>query len=162
MKKIILTQPIFTPSTKTVDTRIDSFDIRKLYAIINQTTGALIYSTGTPGRGFVNTQASTITLEYDTTAMNATDILQIIYDDSADTEWLQNIYEAVDLLGFLAGVKGPSANLRVTVTDGTVGTVNALGNIVSVGAIAANPQVPSTINIGAIQSNINNIQVNIS
>lgn len=153
MKKIIITEPIFTPSTNTIDTKIDGFDIRKLYAIINVTTGNLIYATGVQGKGIVSVTDSTVVLQYDTSSMNSTDVLQFLYDDSEDTQWLQNIYEAVDALGFLTGVRGPSANLRVTVTDGSI-SVNAM-------TYATSPIVPSTVNIGAIQSNINNIQINI-
>ena len=166
MKKIIITDPIFTPSTKTVDTKIDNFDIRKLYAIINQTTGNLIYGTGIPGKGFTSVTDSTIVLQFDTTSMSAIDILQLLYDDDSDTQWLQNIYESVDTLTFLAGLRGPAANLRVTVTDGAIavgsGTINTVGNIGAIGGYGSQPQVPSTINIGAIQSNINNININIS
>ena len=164
MKKIIITNPIFTPSTKTVDTKIDNFDIRKLYAIINQTTGNLMYGTGIPGKGFTSLTGSTIVLQFDTTSMNSTDILQFLYDDDEDTQWLQNIYEGIDALGFLTGVRGPAANLRVTVTDGSIGfisTLNTVQNLTSM-VYATNQIVPSTVNIGAIQSNINNIQINIS
>ena len=97
--------------------------------------------------------------------MNSTDVLQFLYDDNEDTEWLQNIYEAVDALNFLTGVKGPAANLRVTVTDGSIavnsGTINTVSNITSM-THPTNQIVPSTVNIGAIQSNINNINVTIS
>lgn len=162
MKRIIITNPVFTPSTNTIDTKIDGFDIRKLYAIINQTTGNLIYGTGLPGKGFSSVSDSTIVLEYDTTSMNSTDDLQILYDDDEDIKWLQNIYESIDSLGFLAALRGPSANLRVTVTDGllsissgTISTVNAFAGY------GTQQIVPSTVNIGAIQSNINNIQINI-
>jgi len=168
MKKIVITNPIFTPSTKTVDTKIVGFDIRKLYAIINQTTGNLIYATGVQGKGFTSVSNSTIVLQFDTTSMNSTDVLQFLYDDDEDTQWLQNIYESVDTLSFLAGLRGPAANLRVTVTDGSIavnsGTINTVSNVANISAVGnygAQPQVPSTINIGAIQSNINNIQVTI-
>lgn len=162
MKKIVITNPVFTPSTNTIDTKIDNFDIRKLYAIINQTTGNLIYGTGLPGKGFSSISDSTIVLEYDTSSMNSTDILQFLYDDDEDTQWLQNIYEAVDSLNFLSGLRGPSANLRVTVTDGGI-SVNSgtLSNLLNM-TYPTNQMVPSTINNGAILSNINNIQINIS
>lgn len=161
MKKTITTETVFTPSTKTINTNIDNFDIRKLYAIINVTTGALIYATGIEGKGYTGISDSTITLQYDTTNMNSTDVLQILYDDDEDTQWLQNIYEAVDALNFLTGVRGPSANIRVTVTDGTIGTIYTVSNLGSIAGFGAQQIVPSTVNIGAIQSNINNIQINI-
>lgn len=166
MKKTVITSPTFTPASQTVNTGITDFDIRNLYAIINQTTGALIYATATPGKGFTNVSQSTVTLEYDTTSMSSTDKLQIIYDDPEDTQLAQALYEVVERLTFLTGVRGPAANLRVTVTDGSVavssGTVTTLSNQTSLGGYTANQIVPSTVNIGAIQSNINNIQVNIS
>lgn len=163
MKKIVITEPIFTPSTNTIDTKIDGFDIRKLYAIINVTTGNLIYATGVQGKGFVSVTDSTVVLQYDTSSMNSTDVLQFLYDDNEDTEWLQNIYEAVDALNFLTGVRGPAANLRVTVTDGVItsGTISTVNNLGSIASFGAQQIVPSTVNIGAIQSNINNIQINI-
>lgn len=160
MKRIIITNPVFTPSTNTIDTKIDGFDIRKLYAIINQTTGNLIYGTGLPGKGFSNVSDSTIVLEYDTTSMNSTDELQILYDDDEDIQWLQNIYESIDSLGFLSALRGPAANLRVTITDG-VTSVNNVANVAAIGTFPSQPVIPSTVNIGAIQSNINNIQINI-
>lgn len=159
MKKMIISNPIFTPSTKTIDTNISDFDVRKLYAIINQTSGTLIYGTGVTGKGFTSVTGSTLVLQYDTTSMSSADVLQILYDDNEDTEWLQNIYEAVDSLNFLSGLRGPSANLRVTVTDGSIGISG--GNITSF-TYPTNQIVPSTVNIGAIQSNINNIQINVS
>ena len=163
MKRIIITNPVFVPSANTIDTKIDGFDIRKLYAIINQTTGNLIYGTGLPGKGFSSVSGSTIVLEYDTTSMNSTDELQILYDDDEDIQWLQNIYESIDSLGFLSSLRGPAANLRVTVTDGGINISNApnIANIAAIGSFSSQSVIPSTVNIGAIQSNINNIQINI-
>ena len=163
MKRIIITNPVFVPSANTIDTKIDGFDIRKLYAIINQTTGNLIYGTGLPGKGFSSVSGSTIVLEYDTTSMNSTDELQILYDDDEDIQWLQNIYESIDSLGFLSSLRGPAANLRVTVTDGGINISNApnISNIAAIGSFSSQSVIPSTVNIGAIQSNINNIQINI-
>lgn len=166
MKKTITTDIIFVPSQKLVYTNIDNFDLRNLYAIINQSTQTIIYATGIQGKGGTMVSENVIELSYDTTSMSASDRLQIIYDDSTDLELLNAIYEGIDALGFLTGVRGPAANLRVTVTDGAIavssGTITTVGNIGAVGGYSANPQVPSTINIGAIQSNINNIQINIS
>lgn len=166
MKKVVITNPTFNPSTKTVETNIENFDIRKLYAIINQTTGNLIYATGVQGKGFTGVNGSTINLQFDTTSMSSTDVLQFLYDDDEDTQWLQNIYEAVDALNFLTGVRGPAANLRVTVTDGAIaissGTISTVNNIAAIGAYSANSQIPANINVAAVQSNINNINVTIS
>ena len=156
MKKTITTDIVFVPSQKLVYINIDNFDLRNLYAIINQSTQTIIYATGIQGKGGTMVSENVIELSYDTTSMNESDRLQIIYDDSTDLELLAAIYEGIDALGFLTGVRGPAANLRVTVTDGSI-----LTNVTNM-TYPTNQFVPSTINIGAIQSNINNIQINIS
>lgn len=87
---------------------------------------------------------------------------------------LEGILEAVQGVKVLSAVRGTLADLRVTLTGGTlasittvttvttvtgVTTVTTLGNQTSVGGYLANPQVPALTNIVAVQSNINNILV---
>ena len=161
MKKSVITTTTFNPSTGVIDTGIENFDIRKLYAIINQTAKALIFATGVQGKGFVSITGSTIQLEVNTTSMNSTDKLQILYDeDSEEAEWLENIYMAVDQMTFLQQLRTTTNALRVSVAEGNmgnIGTVTAINNLASQGGFLNNQIVPSTVNIGAIQSNINNI-----
>jgi hypothetical protein len=177
MKQSVITNSIFTPSTGTINTNIVDFDVRKLYAIINQTQGILIYATATPAKGYSSVSGSTIVLQHDTSSMSSTDVLQILYEDNEDTNWLQNIHTAVDKLGFLAGLRTALAALRVSVTDGaltsvgtvttvtgvtTVSTVNTVGSLTNIGAMDARTLVTGTINNAAILSNINNISVTIT
>jgi len=168
MKKSVIGEVVFVPASKTIDAGITDFDIRNLYAIINQTAGQIIYATGTAGKGFTGISGNIITLEYDTAAMNANDVLQIIYDDSEDSEIKQALYEVAERLSFLAGVKGVLADLRVTPTGTvtiagnittvtTVTTVGTVSNQTSIGGFSANQQIPSSQNTAAVLSNINNI-----
>lgn len=178
MKQVITPQVVFTPAAKTVRIReipgVNGFDIRNLYAIINQTTGALIYSTASATLGYTAVTADTITLEFDTTAMSSADVLQIIYEVNDQTELTNALYELIDRLAFLAGARGPSADIRVNSTGGTltsvgtlstvstVSTVTGVTNIAQLGTAPVNSYMQSLTNIGASQGNINNIQVTIS
>ena len=157
MKRSVITNATLIPVSNTVFTDIESFDIRKLYAIINQTTGQLIYATSTPGLGYTGTPSDPLTLEFDISAMSATDVVQIIYEDVAEASWLENIYYSIDSLKFLAGVRGTLSDLRVTQT----GTVNIAGSITNAnqGSYSANNQVPAIMNTTAQLMNINNIQI---
>lgn len=158
MKKSVITTTTFNPSTGVINTGIDNFDIRKLYAIINQTAKALIFATGVQGKGFVSITGSTIQLEFNTTSMNSTDKLQILYDeDSEEAEWLENIYMAVDQMTFLQQLRTTTNALRVSVSEGSLGTITAVTGLNAQGGFFNNQVIPSTVNIGAIQSNINNI-----
>lgn len=79
---------------------------------------------------------------------------------------LEGILEAVQPIKVLGAVRGTLADLRVTITggsvavsSGTITTVTTLSNQTSVGGYLANPQVPALTNIAAVQSNINNILI---
>jgi len=174
MKKSIINSVVFNPIAKTIDTGILDFDIRNLYAIINQTTQQIIYATSKVGYGFDSVSNSVVTLEFNTASMTSTDVLQIIYDDSEDIEVAQALYEVAERLSFLAGVKGVLADLRVTPTGtvtitgtistvttvttvNTVTTVATLTNQTNIGGYSAAPQIQNLMNLLAVQGNINNI-----
>jgi len=82
MKTIKTDNITFDASAKQVTIGDYDFDIRNLYAIINQTAGVVIYATGTTGKGFSSVVGNIITLQYDTTAMSDTDEIQVIYEDA--------------------------------------------------------------------------------
>lgn len=175
MKQVITPQVVFTPAAKTVKITeipgVNGFNIRNLYAIINQTTGALIYSTASATLGYTALTVDTITLEFDTTAMSSADVLQIIYEVNDQTELTNALYELIDRLAFLAGARGPSADIRVNSTGGslaavttvgTVSTVTTLGNMNQIGGLFTQPYMQSLTNIGGAQGNTNNIDVTIT
>lgn len=153
--KIALTNTVtFTPASKTIKLGITDFDVRRLYAIINQTNQTILYATATPGRGYTAISGDTITLAYDTTAMSATDVLQVLYDDSEDLELTRMLYEVAERLAFLPSVRGTLADLRVSVVNAP-----AVTNQTQIGGYNANPQIPALTNVVAVQSNINNIAI---
>ena len=92
MKSFIAPTYTFTPGASSVGkvnlTGISGFDIRFLVAIINITRGdngqvgssSVIYAP-IPGSGYTALNGSEITLQKDTSLMNGSDILQIIYED---------------------------------------------------------------------------------
>jgi hypothetical protein len=87
MKNLITPSYVFTPGGSgvgTIDTNIVNFDIKLLYAIINVTRETIIYTPAISGRGYTNLSGDIITLEFSTTGMNSGDILQFIYDSTAD------------------------------------------------------------------------------
>ena len=144
------------PGSQTIDTGIAGFDIRRLYAIINQTRGEILYATGVAGKGFSAVSGSVITLQANTSTHLATDAVQLIYDDPEDTDLTAGLYELIDRLAFLANVRGTIADLRVSVVGGALPTVSTLSNIGSIGGFAANQHIPATQNVAAL-SNINNL-----
>ncbi len=87
MKNLITPSYVFTPGGSgvgTIDTNIVNFDIKLLYAIVNVTREAIIYTPAISGRGYTSITGDTITLEFSTTGMNSGDILQFIYDSTVD------------------------------------------------------------------------------
>jgi hypothetical protein len=74
----------FTPGASGVGTvnlsGIASFDIKLLVAIVNLTENIPIYTPGTnTGKGYTSVAGNIVTLEFDTTGMNAADELAVVY-----------------------------------------------------------------------------------
>lgn len=176
MKRMI-SNYTFDKDAKTV-TLNDYADIslESLLLITNVTDGAIIYNFADPTSG-ATVSGNVITLEYDTTAMDNADKIQIYFDDPEyePTSYTQQtdikdlteaILDAAEQLTFLANVRGIAADLRVTLLGGalstlttvtTVTTVGTVNNVSTFGNLQAQQVVPSTVNQTAIQSNINNV-----
>lgn len=86
MKAFLTPSYTFTPGASGVGTldlsSIASFDVKKLVAVINQTSGVTIYATGTTALRYTTESSGLITLFYNTSAMSGSDKLQVIYDQS--------------------------------------------------------------------------------
>jgi hypothetical protein len=84
MKSFITPSYIFTPGASGVGTinlsSIENFNIKRLVAIININSNIIIYNVANPSAGFTTESSGVITLDYNTSAMSGTDLLQIIYD----------------------------------------------------------------------------------
>jgi hypothetical protein len=86
MAKSILSETItFTPAAKTFNfNSVSGFNLKYLTAIVNNTTKEVIYMPAKgAGYGYTAFGSNILTVEYDTTAMNAGDVIAYHYDDEA-------------------------------------------------------------------------------
>jgi len=166
MKTILTPNYIFTPAAKQIKTNIPYFDINRLYAIINQTNGLIIYSTASTTAGYTSYNSTTdiLTLQFDTTAQASTNKLQFIYDDASLDYALQDTADNTEAINnVLTSLRSTTGFFKV-VTDSSsiinqVNSINAVTNLVQIGSIPAAGVVPAISNQLAIQSNINNIKI---
>jgi hypothetical protein len=89
MKQFTIPSYTFTPGASGVGTvnlsGISGFNVKYLVAVINQTRGVVIYSTGDTATRYTNLAGTTLTLNVDTSTHNSGDVLQVIYEvTSAD------------------------------------------------------------------------------
>jgi len=96
MKQLLTSfSPPFNPTAKTLDFTMYpfGFSINRLYAIINVTQGVPIYIAGAPGLGYSalnvglgGTTNSVVTLQFNTSTHNSSDLLNIYYDTAPGIE----------------------------------------------------------------------------
>jgi hypothetical protein len=91
MKQLLSFQPIFTPGVANAGTLDFSaypgtFNLGKLYAVIDVTNNAPIYIAGAPGLGVSAINGSVITLAFNTSSFNARDKLNVYYDTGSGYE----------------------------------------------------------------------------
>ncbi len=141
MKTILSTNPTFTPGAINAGTlnfsSVNGFNIAGLLAVLNQTTGTLLYATGQASTGYFSWNNSTkvLTLKVDTSSHSSGDQLQVIYDGpssvspsgpaitaSFTTIGLTNQVVTTSpaiLLGLQASTL--SGNVHITLTNGSGG-----------------------------------------
>ena len=152
MKAFISPTYTFTPGASGVGTvnlsGIVGFNIKYLVAIINQTSGVIIYSTANASLRFTNVTGTTVTLFADTTGQGSGDVLQVIYEDQtgapiADTAIqtlaaapVRQVSQMVDVAGFSAvgaSVLDPYFNTPIVGTGVTynqaAGSLNVLSGV---------------------------------
>jgi hypothetical protein len=180
MKSFITPTYIFTPGISGVGTidlsSIANFDIKRLVAIININSNIIIYNVANPLAGFTTVVDGVITLDYNTSAMSSTDLLQVIYDNN-DAITNNELIEAIETMRMaiqslnrtigLAQVNPLNGSMFVDnsrVTQPISGTVNAqqtgtwnITNLATIGSQNANSFVPSFERITA-----DNLRRNIS
>jgi len=106
---------------------INNFDIKRLVAVVNQTQGVIIYSSANSSYNYTNVVGKIVTLKFDTSDHNSTDILQIVYDTgytvldptfpiNIDSVYVSNEVEVKNDAGNPVPVSGPltDAQLRAT------------------------------------------------
>lgn len=111
---------------------IPNFNINRLVAIINQTRGKVLYSTGTESLNYLTITNNKLFFGIDTNTYSSSDEIQIIYD--SETETLDMTLMLNNLLTILAtpGIRDKTLNAdRVAVINTvatTVTTVSALNS----------------------------------
>ena len=87
MKQLITFSPQFNPINRTLDfSTYALFNVKKLYAVINITRNTPIYVAGAPGLGITVKNNSTITLMYDTSIHDTSDMLNVYYETTSGQE----------------------------------------------------------------------------
>lgn len=168
MKNLITPSYTFTPGASgvgTIDTNIVGFDVKLLYAIINITREVIIYAPSLSGRGYTSLTGSTITLEVDTSTHNSADVLQFVYDSTANypaivdvtgelTEAIQAMRMAITAMTKTIGMTQVNPLTGRMLVDGSgvtqpvSGSVTQSGtwnitNLATIGGQAANSAIPS-------------------
>lgn len=140
MKQFVTHSYTFNPGTigsGYIDlSRIPKFDIRRLIAIINQTNGKVLYSTGSQALKYlVYSPDGKLYFNQDTSSQDPEDDIQILYDQEVNT--VDTTVMLNNLLSIIAnpGIRDKSQNadrvavvntVPVTVSSGTITTLSAL------------------------------------
>jgi len=177
MKQFVTPSYTFTPGASGVGTLdlfgITDFNSRKLVAVINQTRGVVIYSTGGAATRYTALAGTLLTLNVDTSTHSAGDALQVIYEEiSVELESLEAIEAlrmAIQSLTRTIGQSMPdtAGRLRVLAENPTAGNLTAtvslsgnqtlatLTNITQIGGFSATEEIPSLMRLGADSSRRN-------
>jgi hypothetical protein len=154
MKDFLPTTYTFTPGTSgvgTVTLDIPNFDPKRLVAIINQTRGIVIYSTGSVDLRYSSISANTLTLFFDTSAQNANDILQVVYNSDAPLE----IDYQPTLRQMLYAVMYPNW-LDRTINAIRVAVINTIATVTTVTTVTTLTTLTNQTNIGSYTADVQN------
>lgn len=153
MKDFVVTNYVFSPGTSGAGYvelySIADFDISRVVAIINQTKGIIIYSTGSSATRYTSVSDKKIYLYFDTSSHSASDKLQIVYNSplplkTADTDQQELTRLLTRLVKVMENQQAcdVAQRQRITldsITAGltlatitTVGTVNSVTNAASI------------------------------
>lgn len=159
MKAFITPSYTFTPGTSGVGTvnlsGISGFEIKRLVAVINQTAGKLIYSTGNEALRFTALAGTTLTLNADTATQKTADVLQVIYespDTFATQATLASLLTELQLKADLTEaqpVSGPLTDAQLRATFVPVSLAALPAPVVSGGTITTAQKVVGTVAVRA-------------
>ncbi len=143
---IVVKSYTFNPATKQITfSDYSNVDLEGVKLITNVNSGIIIYQFNDGTKG-ASVSGNTLTLDYDTSSMSASDALMIIYDPPtagifARIAWgLQSLIDLVRAPTWTVISNGSPKVQCVFTTDtavGTVGTVNALASLTSLNTIDA-------------------------
>lgn len=155
----------FTPASRQVTiTKLSSVSLEQILLITNVTTNTIIYNFADPSLGAI-VAGNVITLDYDTTSMNASDDLQIFIDyvdagaSALNDVLMCGLGEIVRQLQSMrndGGMADSAGRVRVAIETGSVGiatnqtlaTLTTLSNMASAGGYYLNPMVMTLSNAG--------------
>jgi hypothetical protein len=179
MKNFITPSYTFTPGASgvgTIDTNIVNFNVKLLVAIINITREQIIYAPQLAGYGYTNIVGDTITLEYNTTGQSGSDILQIIYEATADypsrvdtglaqsltnaqlaasetTEALRQIQYLVEILANTIGQARVDSTGRLRILLDSISASLTLATITTVNTVTTLSTLSNQTQIGGVNAN---------
>ena len=150
MKKLLGTDAVgsytFTPASNTITLSglAQAVSLQNFLLITNTTANTIIYNFADPTTGAVSFNNNILTLDYNTSAMASTDLLQIYVDLPSYEETLHDLLRRMNKL--LESNAVVDSKLRQRVTIEAIGTNNA----------AASTEVNATIPIsGTVTANTN-------
>lgn len=172
-KQFITPTYTFTPGASGVGTLalsgIESFDPKRLVAVINQTRGVVIYATGAAATRYTAVAGNTLTLFADTSTHNAADQLQVIYEQADETlesidsrltgdtgelvQAVEAMRMAVQALTRTIGLMQPDTAARMRVAVDAITGGLTLGTISTVGTVSTVSNVANQTSIGSYSAN---------
>jgi len=175
MKKLV-TSYTFDASAKTI-TSDDFTSLEGILLITNVTDNVIVYNFAGVGKGG-SLSGTTLTLDFDTSTMDDSDLLQIFVDDlttgateEGQTEMsslIETLNELNARLTVLAGMANsgapalrtiPIASVSTAVT-GTITAVTTVGTVTNFGTgIPASEMAHDINNTTAVLANINNVSI---
>lgn len=134
MKKFITPPYTFSPGLSgigSVELDVEDFDIKRLVSIINTTKGEIIYIPTSSTKNYTSINNRRIMLAYDTSSHSSEDVLQIIYETTDDTDFLETMTFLLNSIFNKLPKMDSSQRSAVNVETGTVG-VSSLPTLASV------------------------------
>lgn len=138
MKKFITPPYTFSPGLSGigfVELDVEDFDIKRLVSIINTTKGEIIYIPTSSTKNYTSINNRQIRLAYDTSSHSSEDVLQIIYETTDDTDFLETMTFLLNSIFNKLPKMDSSQRSAVNVETGTVG-VSSLPTLASVTTVS--------------------------
>ena len=169
MKKLIANEIVFDASAKTLDFKnIENFNIKYLYAVINQTSGEIIYSAADNTQNFTAINGTIVTLAYDTTGQNDDDVLLVLYENNDDTALMYTLLNSfLSSMGWMGNARSANDQMRVnveamptTTVAGSLTAVTTVTNLTNMGGQAIDTTIGMNLqNLMFAQCITNNILI---
>ena len=138
MKKFITPSYTFSPGLSgigSVELDVEDFDIKRLVSIINTTKGEIIYIPTSSTKNYTNIEKGRVYLAYNTSSHSSDDVLQIIYETTDDTDFLETMTFLLNSIFNKLPKIDTSQRSAVNIETGTV-AVSSLPTLASVTTVS--------------------------